>query len=171
MVGARTVTLKTYALMNNSENNWCADMSDEEQIEKEELTEKEVGEGKEAVEKAEVGSVETVKEEKLERPAAGARVGREQNVVYIGSKPAMSYVLAVITAFNSPDTNEVVLKARGRAITTAVDVAEILRNRFLKDAQTHSIAIGTEEIPSREGGNSRNVSSIEIVIKKSVTDS
>ena len=167
-------------------------MSDKEQIEKEESAEKEVDEGKEAVEKAEVesvetmkeekieegketvekaevGSVEAVKEEKLESPAAPPKVGKEQNAVYIGSKPAMNYVLAVITAFNNPDTNEVVLKARGRAITTAVDVSEILRNRFLKDAQTHSITIGTEEIPSREGGNPRNVSSIEIVIKKSAT--
>ncbi len=143
-------------------------MSDKEQIEKQESAEKEV-ESKEAVEKAEAGNVKAIEEKEVESPPAPPKVGKEQNAVYIGSKPAMSYVLAVITAFNNPDTNEVVLKARGRAITTAVDVAEILRNRFIKDAQTHSIAIGTEEVPSREGGNPRNISSIEIVIKKSVT--
>ena len=94
------------------------------------------------------------------------KLGRDQNTVYIGNKPAMNYVLAAITAFNTPATEEVTFKARGRAITTAVDVAEILRNRFLKDTKVHSIAIGTEELAPREGGSPRNVSIIEIVMTK-----
>jgi DNA-binding protein len=87
-------------------------------------------------------------------------------VVFVGNKPPMNYVMAVITAFNMSDTNEVTLKARGRAISTAVDVAEITRNRFFKDARVHSIAIGTEEITPREGGNPRNVSTMEINLTK-----
>jgi len=139
-------------------------MSDIEQTENEASAGK--VESEEAVEKAEVESVEAVEEKEVESREAPPKVGKEQNAVYIGNKPAMSYILAVITAFNMPDTNEVVLKARGRAISTAVDVAEILRNRFLKDAKVNSIAIGTEEVASREGGNPRNVSVVEIVIKK-----
>lgn len=74
--------------------------------------------------------------------------------------------MAAITAFNMSDTNEVVLKARGRAISAAVDVAEITRNRFFKDAKVRSVVIGTEEVTPREGGNFRNVSTMEITIKK-----
>jgi len=48
----------------------------------------------------------------------------EENVVYIGNKPVMNYVLAVVTQMNS-GVPEVMLKARGRAISRAVDVAEI----------------------------------------------
>ena len=90
----------------------------------------------------------------------------EPNVVYVGNKPPMNYVMAVITGFNMGDATEVTLKARGRAISTAVDVAEIVRNRFFKDAKVHAISIGTEEITPREGGNPRNVSTIEIGLKK-----
>jgi DNA-binding protein Alba len=59
-------------------------------------------------------------------------MAEDQNVVYVGNKPVMSYVLAIITHFNTPNAKEVVLKARGRAITTAVDVAEITRRRFME---------------------------------------
>ena len=89
----------------------------------------------------------------------------DQNVVYIGRKPVMSYVLAIITYFNTPDAKEVVLKARGRAITTAVDVAEITRRRFLNTLEIDNIEIGTEELPE-EGGRSRAVSFMEISLKR-----
>ena len=89
------------------------------------------------------------------------------NVIFIGNKPPMSYVLAIITGFSTSDTKELTLKARGRAISTAVDAAEIARRRFLKDLKVSSITIGTEEMPPREGENrSKMVSTIEIVLKK-----
>lgn len=115
---------------------------------------------------AEVESKETAKEKEVGSGEKPPKVSKKQNVVYIGNKPPMNYVMAVITAFNMSDTNEVVLKARGRAISTAVDVAEITRNRFFKDAKVHSIAIGTEEMTPREGGNPRNVSTMEISLQK-----
>lgn len=90
----------------------------------------------------------------------------EPNVIYVGNKPPMNYVMAVITGFNTGNTPEVTLKARGRAISTAVDVAEITLNRFLKDAKVGTISIGTEQITPREGGNPRNVSTMEITLKK-----
>jgi DNA-binding protein len=97
---------------------------------------------------------------------AGVQMSSEQNVIFVGNKPPMNYVMAVITGFNMSNSDAVVLKARGRAISTAVDVAEIVRNRFFKDAKVHSIAIGSEQITPREGGNPRNVSTMEITLKK-----
>ena len=89
------------------------------------------------------------------------------NVIYIGKKPTMSYVLAVITAFTSSDIKEVALKARGRAITTAVDVAEITKRRFLKELKIGKISIGTEEMPPREGEDRpRMVSTMEITLSR-----
>jgi len=85
----------------------------------------------------------------------------DKNVIYIGRKPPMSYVLAVLTQFNDNGSNGVVLKARGRAISTAVDTAEIVKNRFMKDVKVKEIIITTESVTNEEGRNS-NVSSIEI---------
>ena len=86
-----------------------------------------------------------------------------ENVIYVGNKPSMSYVLAVVTQFQSAGSDEVVLKARGRAISRAVDTAEIVKNRFIKDLKIKDIKIGTESITNEEGKSS-NVSSIEIYL-------
>ena len=92
---------------------------------------------------------------------------KPNDVIFVGNKPPMSYVLAIITAFSSGTLKEVTLKARGQAITTAVDVAEIARSRFMKDLKVASIAIGTVEMPPREGETkSRMVSTIEIALAK-----
>ena len=87
---------------------------------------------------------------------------KDDNTIFVGNKPSMSYVLAVVTMFNQ-GANEVIIKARGRAIGRAVDTAEIVRNRFVTDAKIKDIKIGTEELPREEGGTS-NVSSIEIIL-------
>jgi DNA-binding protein len=87
----------------------------------------------------------------------------EDNVVYIGSKPVMNYVLAVVTQFNN-GAKEVTVKARGKAISRAVDVVEVSRNRFLSDAKIKDIKIGTEKIATERGES--NVSIIEIVLAK-----
>ena len=79
----------------------------------------------------------------------------------------MNYVLAVITSFTASDTKEVVLKARGRAISTAIDVAEITRRRFMKELNVDEITIGTEEMPPREGeSRARMISTMEITLKQ-----
>jgi len=79
----------------------------------------------------------------------------------------MSYVLAVMTSFTGSNAKEVTLKARGQAITTAVDAAEIVRHRFMKELNVSKITIGTEEMPPREGeSRNRNVSTIEIILSK-----
>jgi DNA-binding protein len=89
----------------------------------------------------------------------------DENVIYVGNKPPMSYVLAVVTQFNMSGSDEVVVKARGRAISRAVDTAEIVRNRFVKDADVRDIKISTESLTNEEGRTS-NVSSIEIYLTK-----
>ena len=87
----------------------------------------------------------------------------DENTIYVGSKPPMSYVLAIVTQFNTNNLEEVVIKARGRAISRAVDAAEITRNRFVTDAKVKDIKIGTESI-TNEDGRTSNVSSIEICL-------
>ena len=85
------------------------------------------------------------------------------DVVYIGNKPVMNYVLAVVTQFNGGASN-VTIKARGRAISRAVDVAEVVRNRFLNDVEVKDIIISTEKVTSDRGES--NVSAMEITIGK-----
>jgi len=89
---------------------------------------------------------------------------KDENTIFIGNKPPMSYVLAVVTEFKTVNSNEVVIKARGRAISRAVDTAEIVRNRFVTDAKVKEIKISTESLTNEEGRTS-NVSSIEIILK------
>ncbi len=87
----------------------------------------------------------------------------DQNEIYVGKKPVMNYVLAVVTQFNQ-GAKEVHIKARGRAISKAVDVAEIVRNRFITDAKVKEITIGTEEVQGENG--TTKVSAIDIVLAK-----
>lgn len=84
----------------------------------------------------------------------------DDNTVYIGSKTAMSYVHAVVTQF-SEGQETVHIKARGKAISRAVDVVEFVRNRFLEDVDVEDISIGTDQIETDEG-EELNVSSIQI---------
>lgn len=89
---------------------------------------------------------------------------KDANVVYIGNKGIMNYVLAVITNFNN-NMNEVVIKARGHLISRAVDVEEIVRHRFMPNIKIKDIKIMTENLISRDGEPSK-VSAIEIIITK-----
>jgi len=86
----------------------------------------------------------------------------QDNIVYIGRKPAMSYVMATLATFNNGEI--VYLKARGRSITTAVDVAEITRNRYLTGMHKPEISIGTEKVEDERGP--RNVSTMTITLNK-----
>lgn len=89
----------------------------------------------------------------------------ESNSVLIGIKPVMNYVLACITLFHG-GAKEVVIKARGRAISRAVDVVEVLRRRFLPNIEIQKIVIGTEQLAPRDSDSSINVSTIEIKLKQ-----
>jgi DNA-binding protein len=84
-----------------------------------------------------------------------------ENVVYIGKKPTMNYVLAVITQFKT-GTKLVIIKARGRTIAKAVDIAEIVKHRFLPEVKSE-VKIDTEKVKNED--RESNVSSIEISMR------
>ncbi len=88
----------------------------------------------------------------------------DENIIFIGKKPLMSYVLAALRQVDG-STGTIVIKARGKAISRAVDVAEILRHQFVRTAIVDDIRISTERLTSDDGKES-NVSSIEIFISK-----
>jgi DNA-binding protein len=89
----------------------------------------------------------------------------ETNIVLIGKKPVMNYVLACLTLVQN-GADSVTVKARGRAISKAVDVAQIMTKRFTTDIGVKKINIDTEQVKSTETGNINNVSSIEIFLGK-----
>jgi len=88
----------------------------------------------------------------------------DDNTVLIGTKPLMSYVLAVVTQFNNGNS-EVVIKARGKSIVRAVDTAEVSTRQFLTGIVKKSISISTDSVETDDGPT--NISSIEIVLLKS----
>jgi len=88
----------------------------------------------------------------------------EDNIVFVGKKGTMSYVLAVVTQMNQ-GAKTVQIKARGRAISRAVDVAEIVKNKFVQDSKIGNVGISTEEIKTEEGTTIK-VSAIDITLSK-----
>jgi DNA-binding protein len=82
--------------------------------------------------------------------------------VYVGSKPILAYVTAVVTSLSKSDNVKVM--ARGRAISSAVDVVEVTKRSFLTDIVIDGIDIGTERLG--EAGAERNVSTISIQLSK-----
>ena len=91
----------------------------------------------------------------------------DENVVFIGSKPFMNYVTGVVMQFTTKGSNEVIIKARGKFISRAVDVAEVSAKRFLKEHNigVKNIKIDSEEFENKEG-RKVNVSTIEITLAK-----
>ena len=87
-----------------------------------------------------------------------------KNQVLVGKKPLMNYVVACLTLFNNGE-NEVILRARGRAISKAVDVAEMLRRVFMKKIIVKSISIGSDEVQRLEGDTAK-ISILEIALNK-----
>ncbi|AKG39023.1 MAG: DNA-binding protein Alba [Infirmifilum sp.] len=84
--------------------------------------------------------------------------------VLIGNKNVMNYVLATVIQFNQ-GAKRVSIKARGRAISRAVDVAEIVKSRFLKgEVDVETIKIGSEQVG--EADKKRTISTIEIVLAR-----
>ncbi len=91
----------------------------------------------------------------------------DENIVFIGGKPFMNYVTAVVMQFTTKGAKEVVIKARGKFIARAVDVAEVATKRFLKEhgIEVKDIKINSEEFDNKEGRRV-NVSTIDITLLK-----
>lgn len=99
-------------------------------------------------------------EKQVKRPVRKFKNGSE---VFIGGKPFMNYVTGVVMQFNS-GSKDVSIKARGKYISRAVDVAEVVRNRFFKDASVKDIKIGSDQFES--DGKQITVSTIEVILTK-----
>ena len=98
--------------------------------------------------------------------AETAPKAKDDSTILIGGKPFMNYVTAVVMQFTTKNADEIIIKARGKFISRAVDVAEVAQKRFLKDTiETKGIQIDSEEFQNKEGKDVR-VSIIEIILKK-----
>ncbi len=90
----------------------------------------------------------------------------DDNSIFIGGKPFMNYVTGVVMQFTTKDANEVIIKARGKFISRAVDVSEVATKRFMENKiEVKEIKIGSEDFKTDEGKEVR-VSTIEIVLVK-----
>jgi archaea-specific DNA-binding protein len=88
----------------------------------------------------------------------------KDNTIFVGKKSAMSYVLAVVGQFNN-GKDDIKLKARGRAISRAVDVSQIIKGRFVPNLKIELLDVSTEELMSEDGSKSR-VSSMTLKLSK-----
>ena len=95
---------------------------------------------------------------------AEPRFRSPSNHIYVGNKkPVMSYAMSALIQLTQ--SQEIVVKARGLAISNAVDVAEIVTKRLGNNTfEVRNIRIDTEKLG--EGEDIRNVSTIEIVVAK-----
>ena len=107
-------------------------------------------------------TIENQEEKVKEKP----RKSFDDNVIFIGGKPFMNYVTGVVMQFTTQKANEIVIKARGKFISRAVDVAEVTTRRFLENtSKITDIKINSEEFRNKEGKDIR-VSTIEITVAK-----
>ncbi len=92
---------------------------------------------------------------------------QKDNRIFIGGKPFMNYVTAVVMQFNTNNMTEVKISSRGKFITKAVDVAEVARRKFLQEQRVTAkeVIIGSEEFENDEG-KKINVSTIDILLSR-----
>jgi len=90
----------------------------------------------------------------------------DDHVIFVGNKPFMNYVTGVVMQFTTRGAKEVMIKARGKFIARAVDIAEVIGKRFLENTtEVKDIKIDSEEFENKDGKQVR-VSSIEILLSK-----
>ena len=90
----------------------------------------------------------------------------DENSIFVGNKPFMNYVTGVVMQFTTKNASEVVVKARGKFISRAVDIVEVASKRFLQgNVAVKDIKLNSEEFQNTEGRNVR-VSTIEITLCK-----
>ena len=87
------------------------------------------------------------------------------NSIFVGGKPFMNYVTGIVMQFTTKDAKKVIIKARGKFISRAVDIAEVTTKRFLTgQVKVEDISIDSEEFKNNEGKEVR-VSTIDIILK------
>lgn len=89
---------------------------------------------------------------------------KDDNSIFVGGKPFMNYVTGVVMQFTTINADEVIVKARGKFISRAVDIAEVATKRFLAgQVEVKDVKIDSEEFENKEGKQVR-VSIIEVVL-------
>jgi len=121
---------------------------------------------KETIEKEEPKKKTPTKKTPVKKATAKKPEKQQSQIIYIGKKNTISYVLVAVTILNKSDTCSI--QARGRQISKAVDIAEITRRKFLQDMiEIDEVKIGSEDIQSDEEGiPPKTVSTIDIILKK-----
>ena len=90
----------------------------------------------------------------------------EERIVFVGGKPFMNYVTAVVMQFTTNSAESVIIRSRGKFISRAVDVAEMVRSKFLTDSiQIGNVDIAAEDFKNKDGRPIR-VSTIDIHLNR-----
>jgi DNA-binding protein len=92
------------------------------------------------------------------------RASRDEGTIFVGKKPLMTYVLAVVTQFNAGAAS-VKIKGRGKAISRVVDVTQVVKNRFMNSMRIANFEAATEMLPNEDGTTSK-VSSLTLTLSK-----
>jgi DNA-binding protein len=95
------------------------------------------------------------------KESLGRLEAKDEPIVTIGGEPAIIYVIAAITQLNTKNSNKIVLKARGRAISKAFDVTDIMKDFFIKELEIDAIQVSTEEV-KRKNGTISDIPLVEI---------
>jgi len=88
----------------------------------------------------------------------------DRETIFVGNKPFMNYVTGIVMHFNQ-GADKVVIKARGRYISRAVDIGEVVKNKFVEGVKVTDVKIGSAEFESREGRKIRT-STIALTVSK-----
>ncbi len=100
------------------------------------------------------------------RKKRGKEMTTTDNSIFVGNKPFMNYVTGIIMQFTTKEADTVIIKARGKFIARAVDIAEVTTKRFLEgQIKVEDIKIDSEEFQNKDGKDVR-VSIIEVTLKK-----
>jgi len=103
----------------------------------------------------------------MDRRVNGSKLAND-NLIFVGGKPFMNYITAITTQLKKKTVSEIRISARGKFISKAVDVAESVKNKFLKDEKISldEIKTGSQEFDTKEGKHI-TVSTIDIILKRS----
>ncbi len=103
-------------------------------------------------------------QETARRAPREMRSPRDEGIIFVGKKPLMTYVLAVVTQFNA-GASHVKIKARGKAISRVIDVTQVVKNRFMQSMRIANFDATTELLPNEDGTTSK-VSSLTLTLTK-----
>ena len=99
------------------------------------------------------------------QPSENTEEQKDNNIIFVGSKPLVNYVRGVITQFHRKNASEVIIKSRGKFISKAVDVAEIAR-RSLEENKVYIKQIGIASETFETEGRRTNISTMDITLAK-----